>query len=116
MPVAARATRWAPDRTRSTRAMLNVLSPTPVWGRDPFDLMTPYKLGAGIDPGPIVLVCRRLGNGRDLARALLRLPLRTLSRLVRRGLVGPESAGAGARAGSGRGDVSRLGMPCYQRA
>src|SRR2546428_13402304 len=102
MPVAARATRWAPDRTRSTRAMLNVLSPTPVWGRDPFDLMTPYKLGAGLDPGPLVLVCRRLGNGRALARVLLPLPRRTLSPLVRRRLGGHDRPAACARAGSGR--------------
>src|SRR5689334_14168940 len=30
IPAVARATRWAPERTRSTRGMLNVLSPGPM--------------------------------------------------------------------------------------
>src|SRR4030081_917055 len=101
MPVAASATRCAPDRARSTRGILNVLSPTPVWRLDPFDLMTPYKLGAGTNPGPIVLANRRLGNSRDLAGVLLRLPRRTLSSLVRRGFVRHERAGARAPRGGG---------------
>src|SRR4029077_11289397 len=89
--------------------------PFPVSHRIPFDLMTPYKSGAGNDPGPMIVITRRLGNRRDLARVILRLPRRTLVSLVRSVLVLYERAGACARRGSRRGDIGRRGRAGSQR-
>src|SRR5438876_8766209 len=116
MPVAPSATRRAPDRTRSTRAILNVLSPFATLAAGSFRFDDTIQSWGRENPGPIELVCRRLGNGRDLARVLLRLARRTLSRLVRGGLVRHEGARAGARAGSGRGDIGRRGCAGGERA
>src|ERR1700716_281741 len=115
MAVAARATRWAPERTRSTRAILNVLSPVPTLAACSFRFDDTIQSRGRDDPGPIVLGKRRLGNGRDLARVLLRLPRRTLSRLVRRVFVRHKGAGSGARAGSRRGGSGRRGSAGAQR-
>ena len=57
----------------------------------PFVLMTPYKSGAGIIPAPFPGQMA-LGNGRHLARVLLRLARGTLAGLVRGRLVRHERA------------------------
>src|SRR5437773_11569307 len=101
MPVAASATRRAPDGTRSTRAILNVLSPFATLAAGSFRFDDTIQSWGRENPGPIVLGCRRLGNGRDLARVLLRLPRRTVSRLDRGGRVRHEGRRSGARAGAG---------------
>src|SRR5207245_9431417 len=106
---------WSPDPPRSAPAILNVLSPFATLAACSFRFDDTIQSWGRENLGPIVLVCRRLGNGRDLARVLLRLARRTLSRLVRCGLVRHEGAGAGARAGSGRGDIGRRGCAGAQR-
>src|SRR6266566_815295 len=106
MPVAASATRWAPARTRSTRVVVNVLSPVCSLAPDPFRFDDNTRVGAGITPAPVPLK-RTLGNGRDLARVLLRLPRRTFTGFVRGVFVGHELTRLCARRRGGRGGGRR---------
>src|ERR1700687_3993555 len=91
MPVAASATRWAPERTRSTRAILNVLSPVPSFAAYSFRIDDTIQVRGRDDPGPFSCQAA-LGNGRHLARVLLRLARGTLAGLVRGGLIRHERA------------------------
>src|SRR5438105_3473981 len=97
MPVAASATRWAPERTRSTRVLLIVLSPivriAPASFR--FD-DTLQSQGPGATR-PHFALRRSLGNGRDLARVLLRLARSALTGFMRGVLVRHKRPRAGAR-------------------
>src|SRR5438128_10519441 len=96
MPVAASATRWAPDRTRSTRCVLNVLSPDPILLRPSFrfhdanSVPQPVEINASEgpdDPTPPLPIGPRLWDGRDLAGILLGLACSALTRLMGRVLV-----------------------------
>src|ERR1700730_812674 len=108
MPVTASATRWAPVRTRSTRAVLIVLSPVCSLAGDSFRFDDTIQGQGPGSPRPHLALKRSLGNGRELARVLLRLARRALAGLVRRVLVRHERARAGRR-GRGGGDRRRAG-------
>src|ERR1700726_2630581 len=101
MPVAASATRWAPERTRSTRAALNVLPPLPSFAACSFRFDDTIQVRGRDHPGPF-LGQMALGNGRPLARVLLRLSPGRLTGFLGRGLVRHERARAYGRGRGGR--------------